>query len=133
MASIRREMQVNSDPKSAWEAIRDVGAIHTRLAPGFVVDTRLEPGVRVVTFANGLVVRELIVDVDDGARRLVWAVVGGQMSHHNASLQVFADGAHQCRIVWIADLLPDAVAGTVAGLMDQGMGVMKKTLESAAR
>ena len=133
MASIRREMQVSSDPKSAWEAIRDVGAIHTRLAPGFVVDTRLEPGVRVVTFANGLVVRELIVDVDDGARRLVWAVVGGQMSHHNASLQVFADGAHQCRIVWIADLLPDAVAGTIAGLMDQGMGVMKKTLESAAR
>ena len=128
MASIRREMMVEADPKEVWEAIRDVGAVHTRLAPGFVVDTRLEEGARIVTFANGLVARELIVDIDDQTRRLVWAVVAGRPIHHNGSLQVFPEHAG-CRVVWIADLLPNELAGIIAGLMDQGMSVMKKTLE----
>ena len=129
MASIRREMLVEADPKKVWDAIRDVGAVHTRLAPGFVVDTRLEEGARVVTFANGLVARELIVDVDDEARRLVWAVVGGRPTHHNGSLQVFSEQGGHSRVVWVADLLPNELAGTIAGLMDQGMSAMKETLE----
>lgn len=132
MASIRREMLVGADPKDVWEAIRDVGAVHTRLAPGFVVDTRLEEGARVVTFANGLVARELIVDIDDDARRLVWAVVGGRLCHHNASLQVFAHGEGRCRVVWIADLLPDDLAGAIARMIDEGMSAMKTTMESPA-
>jgi carbon monoxide dehydrogenase subunit G len=129
MASIHREIQIEVATVSVWDAIRDVGAIHTRLAPGFVVDTRLEEGARVVTFGSGVVARELIVDVDDDARRLVWAVVGGRMTHHNASLQVFADGEGRSRVVWIADLLPNELAGYIAGMIEQGMAVMKKTLE----
>jgi carbon monoxide dehydrogenase subunit G len=129
MASIRREVSVEAGPVMVWDAIRDVGAVHERLAPGFVVDTRLEEGARVVTFGNGVAARELIVDVDDEARRLVWAVVGGRMTHHNASLQVFADGEGRSRVVWIADLLPNELAGYICGLIEQGMAVMKKTLE----
>jgi hypothetical protein len=125
-------MLVEARSGDIWDAIRDVGAVHTRLAPGFVVDTRLEEGARVVTFSNGLVARELIVDADDQARRLVWAVVGGRPSHHNASLQVFADGERRSRVVWIADLLPNELAGPIGGLIDQGMAVMKKTLEGRA-
>src|SRR5882672_1795619 len=129
MPSIHREIQIELATASVWDAIRDVGAIHTRLAPGFVVDTRLEEGARVVTFGSGVVARELIVDVDDDARRLVWAVVGGRMAHHNASLQVFADGEGRSRVVWIADLLPNELAAYIAGMIEQGMAVMKKTLE----
>ena len=129
MASIRKEMVIEARPEDVWAAVRDVGAVHKRLAPGFVVDTRLEDGARVVTFANGLVARELIVAIDDEARRLVWAVVGGRLTHHNASLQVFADGAAGCRVVWIADLLPDELAGQIRAMIGQGMRVMKQTLE----
>jgi len=129
MASIRREIRVDAPAEGIWAVIRDVGAIHTRLAPRFVVDTRLEDGARIVTFGNGLVARELIVDIDDETRRLVWSVVGGRMTHHNASLQVFADGGGRSRVVWIADLLPNDLASYIAGLIDQGMAVMKKTLE----
>ena len=112
MASIRKEVEVNAGPEKVWAAVRDVGAVHERLAPGFVVDTKMEEGARVVTFANGMTARELIVDVDDTARRLVWAVVGSpQLTHHNASLQIFAEGEGRSRIVWIADLLPGEVAG----------------------
>jgi carbon monoxide dehydrogenase subunit G len=130
MASIRREVQVNARPEKVWDAVRDVGAVHERLAPGFVLDTKMEEGARVVTFANGQVARELIVDVDDAARRLVWAVVGSpRLTHHNASLQIFAEGEGRSRIVWVADLLPNEVAGYIRGMIEQGMGVMKQTLE----
>ena len=132
MACIRREMLIEARAADVWDAVRDVGAIHTRLAPGFVVDTRLEAGARVVTFGSGLVARELIVDLDDDTRRLAWAVVGGKMTHHNASLQVFADGEGRSRVVWIADLLPNELAGYIAGMIEQGMAVMKKTLEAAS-
>lgn len=41
MATIRSEMVVEAGPDKVWDAIQDVGAIHTRLAPDFVTDTRL--------------------------------------------------------------------------------------------
>ena len=129
MASIHREVQIQAAPEVVWAALRDVGAIHQRLAPGFVTDVRLEEGARTVTFGNGLVARELIVDIDDEMRRLVWSVVGGRMTHHNASAQVFSDGKSGSRFVWIADLLPHEVAPGIAGMMDQGLPVIKRTLE----
>jgi len=131
MASIRKEILVGAHPEAVWGAVRDVGAVHTRLAPGFVVDTRLEDGARVVTFANGLVVRELIVDVDDAGRRLVWSAAGGRLSHHNGALQVFPDGQGRSRLVWTADLLPNEMAKDIDALMEAGSGAMKKTLERA--
>jgi carbon monoxide dehydrogenase subunit G len=129
MASIRREILVAAQPAEVWDAIRDVGAVHTRLAPGFVVDTKMDGDARIITFGNGLVARELIVDVGEDARRLVWSVVGGRMTHHNASLQVFAESDNSSRVVWIADLLPNDVAGIVAGMIEQGMATMQRTLE----
>ena len=134
MASIHREVVIAALPETAWDALRDIGAIHTRLAPGFVTDVCLEgEGARVVTFGNGQVARELIVDVDDQARRLVWSVVGGPMTHHNASAQVFAHGEGRSRFVWIADLLPHALAPVIAGMIEQGLAVIKQTLERAER
>ena len=129
MASIHEEIQVRARTEDVWDAVRDVGAPHTRLAPGFLLDTRMEDGARVVTFANGLVARELIVDVDEAARRIAWAVVGGRMTHHNASLQVFPDGDERARVVWIADLLPHELAPAIRGLIKEGMAVMQRTLE----
>src|SRR5262245_40289714 len=130
MASIRKEIVIEAPAASVWDAVRDVGAIHRRLAPGFVVDTRLEPGLRVVTFANGLVLRELIVDVDDTSRRLVWAAVEGRATHHNGSMQVLdeGEGEHRCRVVWVTDVLPHELAAAVEPLMTQGMAVMQQTL-----
>jgi hypothetical protein len=129
MASIRKEILVAVRAEDAWAAVRDVGNIHVRLVPGFVTDSRMEGDARIVTFANGLVVREPIVDIDDDARRVAWAAVDGQFEHYNASLQVFADGADHARLVWIADVLPNALASTVEAMIEQGIAVMKQTLE----
>jgi hypothetical protein len=133
MASIRKEIRVDVPAMQAWDAVRDVGALPTRLVTGFVVDCRMEGDARIVTFANGLIAKELIVDINDGDRRLVWAVVGGRLTHHNASLQVFADGADRCRIEWIADLLPNELAPAIEVMIAQGSAAMKKTLEGATQ
>ncbi|HEY8156602.1 MAG TPA: SRPBCC family protein [Myxococcota bacterium] len=129
MASIRREIRIDARPETAWDALRDVGALHERLVPGFVTAVRLEEGARIVTFGNGLVARELIVDLDDEQRRLVWSAAGGRLTHHNASAQVFPDGAAGCRFVWIADLLPDAMAPAIAAMIEQGIAIIRQTLE----
>ena len=71
MASIRKEMTLRADPAKVWDAVRDVGAIHTRLAPDFVTDVKLEGDARIVTFANGMVAKELIVD--STMRRAAWS------------------------------------------------------------
>jgi carbon monoxide dehydrogenase subunit G len=132
MASIRREIVIQARPEHVWAAVRDVGQIHVRLVPGFVADCRLEEGARIVTFANGMVVRELIVDLNDETRRLVWSAGGAGLTHHNASVQVFAEGQEQTRVVWIADLLPNEVAGAIGAMIDQGIVAMKQTLEASA-
>jgi len=129
MASIRKEISTRASVDDVWDAIVDIGALHTRLVPGFVVDTRLEPGARIVTFANGIVVREIIVTIDREARRLVWSAVSERLTHHNGSVQVFAGENGQNKVVWIADLLPDEAAGPIDLMMEQGIVAMKTALD----
>lgn len=129
MASIRKEITTTASAPAVWAALRDVGALHTRLVPGFVVDTRLEAGARIVTFGNSLVVRELIVAIDEEARRVVWSAKSERLTHHNASAQVFVGGDGLTKVVWIADLLPNEAAAAIGLMMDQGMKAMKTTLD----
>ena len=131
MGSICKEILTKAAIEDVWSAIRDIGALHTRLVPGFVTDTRVEPGARIVTFGNGMVLREPIITVDDNARRVVWSAEGGPFTHYNASLQAFAeDGA--TRVVWIADFLPDEIASNQQAAMDAALQVMKTTLDRLA-
>ena len=129
MASIRKEIHLHASAETVWDALRDIGALHTRLVPGFVVDTKLEPGARIVTFGNGQVVRELIVDLDEANRRLVWAITAAPFQHYNATAQVFSDTPGQCRFVWTADLLPNELKSHVETMMDQGLAAIGKTLQ----
>ena len=132
MATIRSELKTRARPSEVWSAIRDIGALHTRLVPGFVSDTTLEPGARIVTFVNGMVVREPIVTLDDQARRLVWTVEGGRASHYNAALQVseLADGLTS--VVWTADFLPDDIRGLLSKAIEARMAAMQRTLDRLA-
>jgi Polyketide cyclase / dehydrase and lipid transport len=133
MASIIKEISIDAEPADAWVALRDFAAVHERLVPGFVVACELEgPDTRVVTFFNGAVAREVLVGIDDDARRLAYTVVEGPLdsTHHNASAQVVPEVGGGCRFVWITDVLPHDVAGMVSEIMDRGIAVIKHTLES---
>jgi carbon monoxide dehydrogenase subunit G len=130
MATIRKEFRIAAPPAQIWDALRDFGAVHSKLARGFVTDTKLEEGgmLRVVTFANGLVARERLVTMDDANKRIVYAIHDSpQLTHYSASAQVFDDGAGS-RFVWQVDLLPDPMAAPISGMMDAGMEAMRTTL-----
>jgi len=131
MASIRREISLDADAACVWDALRDFGAVHERVAPGFVVATQLDGGSRVVTFGNGMSARERLIDSDDAQRRLVYSVVDGRFSHDNTAVQVFAEGEGRSRLVWTRDMLPNELAGNIAAMMDQAVKVMKPALERA--
>lgn len=130
MASVRREILIDASAECVWDALRDWGALHVRLVPGFATDARLDGADRIVTFSNGSVLRERLVDLDDVARRLVWSVADAPYTHHNASGQVFAQGPDRCLFVWVADFLPNDLVGRAAPLIEQALGVIKRTLES---
>jgi uncharacterized protein YndB with AHSA1/START domain len=129
MASIRKEVVVAAPPEQVWDALRDWGALHTRLVPGFVTDTELDGEDRIVTFFTGNKVREILVDRDEEAMRLSWSVVDGPYTHHNGVAQVFPSEDGGCRFVWTADLLPDAAAAPTAEMMERGAQVVKETQE----
>jgi hypothetical protein len=129
MASIRRETLVDCSPSRAWDALRDFGALHVRLAPGFVTDARLDGPDRIVTFFTGTTVREVLIDLDDDARRLAWSIVDPPYTHHNGVAQVFDGPDGATRFVWVTDLLPNEIAERTAAMMDRGLAVIKQTLE----
>lgn len=130
MASIRIAIPVDQPAQTVWAAVADAGAVHERLARDFVVDTQLRDGHRVVTFAVGLVAKELLVDIDEDARRIAYAVVESPLGlrHHHATMEVVADGDDHSQLVWVADLLPDDVEPTVRTFMEQGAESMQRTL-----
>ncbi len=131
MASIHKDFSIDAPAHEVWDALRDFGALHTRLAPGFVTDCKLEGETRIVTFANGTTARELLVDCDDARRRLVYAVISERVKQHSASAQVIPEGEARCRFVWITDVLPHEIAPYISAQMDEGVAAMQKALNRA--
>jgi len=132
MATVQREIFIDAPRAQVWDAVRDIGALHTRLVPGFVVDTKLQGESRLVTFGNGMVVREPIISVDADHFRLAWGAEGSALTHYNAGLQLQEERGGT-RVVWTSDLLPHAMAEQVAGMQEQGLAAMKKTLEETKK
>ena len=128
MASIYKDIPIDAHPDHVWATVRDFGAVHRRLVPGFVLDARLDGEARIVTFVNGTVARELLVDCDDARRRLVYAVISERVKQHSASVQVASDGDTRARLIWIVDVLPNEIAPYIDGQMDQAALAMQKAL-----
>ena len=132
MASIYKDIPIDAPPDTVWDAVRDFGAVHRRLNPGFVTDCRVEGNTRMVTFHNGNVIAEELVDCDDARRRLVYAILGRDgITHYNGSVQVLGGDDGTSRIVWIIDVLPGDVAPYISSQMDLATAAMQKTLGRA--
>ena len=132
MASIHKNIPIDAHPNDVWAAVRDFGAVHRRLTPGFVLDAQLDHDARIVAFANGTIARELLVDCDEARRRLVYAVISERVKHYSASVQVATDGEVRTRMIWIVDVLPHEIAPYIAGQMDLAVLAMQKALGRAA-
>ncbi len=129
MASIHKEILLTASPNHVWGAVRDFGAVHTRLAPGFVTECKMDGDVRIVTFANGTLAREPLVDCDDARRRLVYAIISERIKQHSASVQILNDGEGRSRFIWTVDVLPNEIAPYIGAQMDEAVIKMKRNLE----
>ena len=134
MGTVIHTVEINAPAAMAWNAISDVGQLHIRVAPGMVVDTRLESdgATRVVTFANDVVLTEQIISNDPEAMRLAWTAAGGPWVHHNASLTVVRQQGG-CAVTWTADVLPHEEAEIVGGFVEAGLATFKAHLEAQRR
>ena len=132
MATVRKTIAINRSANDVWDAVSDAGQLHARVAPGMVVDTRLEDDgeVRIVTFANAVILRELMISNDAETMRLAWSAQSEHWTHHNASLQIFSNGDDQCEAVWTADVLPHAAAVLMDQFLTAGLGAMKAHMEN---
>ena len=132
MATIIRAITIDTDPAAAWEALQDFGALHERLAPGFITDSRMEGAdTRVITFFNGAVAKERLIGVDDHTRRLAYTIIESSLdlAHHSAAAQITDAGDGRARFTWTVDVLPDEVAGPIAEMMGAGLTAIKAKLD----
>lgn len=131
MACIHNDISLGASARDVWDAVRDFGALHERLAPGFVTACTLDGDARVVTFANGSVAREVLVDCDDARQRLVYAISNERLKHYSASVQVIADGETRCRLVWIIDMLPNELAPYIQGQTKEAVAALHRAFPAA--
>lgn len=132
MPTIRKDIVTLATAAQAWDAVRDVGALHTRLVPGFVTNTKIEPGARVVTFANGIIVRELIVSLDEARQRLVWTAESKLTTHYNSSAEVISDEQGRTHVIWTSDFLPNEAGPQLDAMMSAGARAMQQALDQLA-
>jgi hypothetical protein len=131
MASIREQVVVDVSAEKAWAFVRRVGDAHKLFAP-VLADAQLDGDTRTVRFANGMVVHERILDVDDERRRVSYTAIDVPgMAYHHASMQIVEGGPGRCLFVWITDFLPNEIDGHLRPLIEQGAKALKANLEGA--
>lgn len=133
MATIYKEIIIEAASQVVWAAVRDVGAVHEKLTPKVLTDARLSGNERILTFATGAVVHELIISIDDERQRLAYAVISGSAhtTFHHATMEVFAHGEGSSRLVWVTDFLPNSQLEIITIIINRGAQIMKSTLEAS--
>jgi len=129
MATLHIERTIDASADKVWDALRDFGALHTKTAPGFILDTVVEGDVRTVTFNGGLVLRERLIAIDDEHRRIVYSILADTFEHHSASNTVVPEGEDRCRFIWVVDFLPDGPKDRIAAMMNAGIDAIKASME----
>jgi hypothetical protein len=129
MTSVSRDISIHAPSDVVWDAVRDVGAVHERLLPGLVSATTVVPDGRLVSFGNGMLVRERILDVDDDSRRLVHTLNSGWSCHYVSVMRVNSAGAAHCRLLWTVDYRPDRY-DLMPRVVDRAVELIRRTLEA---
>lgn len=129
MATVRKVLELDASIAKVWASLADFQNVHTRVAPGFVTASEPDGGARIVTFANGTTAREQLVTMDETQHRVVYAIKEGRATHHNASVDLVADGPQRTRFVWTTDVLPDEFAVYIDAQMTEATRVIKPALE----
>ena len=120
---------VEAGSDEAWEALRRVGDAHKLFAP-VLVDGQLDGDTRTVRFANGMVVHERMLDVNDERRRVAdTALDVPGMTYHHASMQIVDDGTGPLPVHPDHRFPSTGNRRQPAPLIEQGAKALKSNLE----
>lgn len=127
MASIHLETTLAVSPAKLWASVRDVEHLSNLL--NIVAESSLDGDKRSCTMADGSILAETILAVDDENRRVAYTITASPfpIEVHASSMQVFDAGNGKSTFRWITDIKPDALAdglgpmlkGAVTGLESQ--------------
>ena len=116
-------------PAEVWDALADVGALHTRLVAR--ASSPMPP--RAGRARRHLRQRHGRARADRRRRRrrrrVAWSVVGGRLTPPQRERAGVRRRRRRAALVWIADLLPDEHAPAIAGMIEQGLAAMKRHLD----
>lgn len=117
MATVHREIPIDSTVDAAWKKLSDVGGVHGMLS--ILSGCSISGDKRVCELQGGGTLEELIISVDDDQRRVAYSITESPFGFefHSASMSVLANG-DKATFVWITDLKPDEGAEQFAGLVE---------------
>jgi hypothetical protein len=110
MGSIHLEAKVDVPADIAWDYVDRFTRAEV-LPFSSSVAGRREGEYRVITMPGGYEVKERIVTVDPGHRRMSYTIQGlGDAEHHHAEMRVDAGAGDTVTLVWLTDYLPHELA-----------------------
>jgi hypothetical protein len=128
VATIKREVELGVDAQRAWNEVGDFGNAANVFAP-VLTDCQRSGDERSVTFANGRIIRERLVTLDEAERRLVYTVLNGGFTQHSAAFQIVPT-LRGCRFIWISDFLPDSEQESMLPLVEAGCAALARYFAS---
>lgn len=120
------EFEIKATAAAVWAVVGDWAEGPVGMARGHVLGSHADGDTRVVTFADGTVVRERLVARQEETRRIAYSVVG--LEHDNAVMQIVPSVPGCCRFVWTRDVLPHDAAGPLEAAMAAAAPIIKATL-----
>lgn len=111
MATITKTTYLSTGSDKVWEVVRDPSRANELIT--FLGEVTVDGDTRVCALGDD-VLEELIVGIDDEARRFVYSIRRSPFGfvHHQASMQAVPEG-EGTRFVWLVDFLPAEVAPDV--------------------
>jgi hypothetical protein len=110
MASINLKTTLAVSADQLWAEVKDVGGVSGMLE--VIAESSLDGDQRSCTLADGGLLSETIMSVDDEHKRVAYTITESPfpIEAHAASMQVTDAGDGKSTFQWITDVLPDEMA-----------------------
>lgn len=117
MATINLETNLAIDAADLWRQVKDVGGVSSLL--DVISESSIDGDHRSCTLADGAVLAETIISVDDDLQRVAYTITDSPfgIEAHAASMQVTDLGNGRSMFRWTTDVKPDALADALGPML----------------
>lgn len=128
MATVQKVIDVDASVEDIWDKIANVGSIANFV--GFIAESQYDGDTRVCKMADGGVLKERIISVDNTLRRVSYCITSSplDLEFHSASMQVIPRD-EGISLIWTTDLKPDSLAEQIDAIFEEAVPGIKSALE----